>query len=258
MSLSSGRPQAGSPPTTGAGESTGAPLLSFHQVSAAYGGVTVLHEVTLTMARGDVLAVLGRNGAGKTTLLNALFNLGPTVGGRIQLGDQDVTGWPTHRIARQGLALVPQGRGVFHTLAVHESLRLATLAKHRRGDWTLERVYETFPRLFERRRASSGALSGGERQMLALARALMSRPRLLLLDEPSLGLAPRIVMDILKIVGELRDGGVSILLVEQNARAALEIADFGYLMELGEVKLSGPASELANDPALMDSYLGAH
>ncbi|WHA43600.1 ABC transporter ATP-binding protein [Agrobacterium larrymoorei] len=232
------------------------PLLAMQNIHVSYGHAEVLHGVSLQMEKGQIVTVIGANGAGKTTLLNAAMGIVPSKGGVFYDG-APVPASVEARVAA-GLCLVPERRELFSTMSVEDNIQLGGFLRsaQERAETRTE-VYERFPRLSERRKQTAGTLSGGERQMLALARALMSRPRLLLLDEPSLGLAPRIVMDILKIVAELRDSGVSILLVEQNARAALEIADYGYLMELGEVKLSGKANELADNPALMESYLGA-
>lgn len=231
------------------------PLLAMQNIHVSYGHAEVLHGVSLQMEKGQIVTVIGANGAGKTTLLNAAMGIVPSKGGVFYDG-APVPASVEARVAA-GLCLVPERRELFSTMSVEDNIELGGFLRsaQERAETRTE-VYERFPRLSERRKQTAGTLSGGERQMLALARALMSRPRLLLLDEPSLGLAPRIVMDILKIVAELRDSGVSILLVEQNARAALEIADYGYLMELGEVKLSGKANELADNPALMESYLG--
>ncbi len=230
-------------------------LLDMKDIRVSYGHAEVVQGVSLTMTSGSIVTVIGANGAGKTTLLNAAMGVIPS-GGTILYDGKPVPGSVEARVA-SGFCLVPERRELFSTMTVEDNIELGGFLRSRaeRAETSAE-LYERFPRLAERRKQLAGTLSGGERQMLALARALMSRPRLLLLDEPSLGLAPRIVADILRIVSELRDGGVSILLVEQNARAALEIADFGYLMELGEVKLSGTASDLANNPALMESYLG--
>ena len=232
-------------------------LIVFDGVSAGYGGVTVLDRIDLRVSRGDVLAVLGRNGAGKTTLLNALFNLGPELGGRITVKGEAVAGWPTHRIARLGLALVPQGRGVFHTLAVHESLRLATLARKATGAWTLDRVYREFPRLHERRLASSGALSGGERQMLALARALLTQADTIVLDEPSEGLAPLAVEEVLvHHVARLAADGLTVVLAEQNVAMALKVATRALVLSAGRVVFDGTPAALAADQALHQEHLG--
>lgn len=230
-------------------------LLKIKDLNVSYGHAQVVHGLSLTMKAGSIVTVIGANGAGKTTLLNAAMGIIPSSG----IVHYDGKPVPTSVEARvaAGFCLVPERRELFSTMTVEDNIELGGFLRSRqeRAE-TSAQLYERFPRLGERRKQLAGTLSGGERQMLALARALMSRPRLLLLDEPSLGLAPRIVADILRIVSELRDTGVSVLLVEQNARAALEIADFGYLMELGEVKLSGPAAELSSNPALMESYLG--
>lgn len=230
-------------------------LLELKDIRVAYGRAQVLHGISLTMAPGTIVAVIGANGAGKTTLLNAVMGVIPSSGTALYDG-KPIPPSVEARVAA-GLCLVPERRELFTTMSVKDNIDLGGFLRSaaERAD-TREEVYGCFPRLAERRKQLAGTLSGGERQMLALARALMSRPRLLLLDEPSLGLAPKIVIDILEIVSELRKTGVSILLVEQNARAALEIADHGYLVELGEVRRSGPAAELSHDPALMESYLG--
>lgn len=231
-------------------------LLEMKDIRVSYGHAEVVHGVSLNMKSGSIVTVIGANGAGKTTLLNAAMGIIPG-SGTVLYDGKPVPPSVEGRVAA-GFCLVPERRELFSTMTVEDNIELGGFLRSRqeRADTRAE-LYERFPRLAERRKQLAGTLSGGERQMLALARALMSRPRLLLLDEPSLGLAPRIVADILKIVSELRDNGVSVLLVEQNARAALDIADFGYLMELGEVKMSGPATELSNNPALMESYLGA-
>ncbi|MBW6424463.1 ABC transporter ATP-binding protein [Rhizobium sp. XQZ8] len=232
-------------------------LLELSDLHVSYGRAEVLHGISLSMKPGSIVTVIGANGAGKSTLLNSIMGIVPSKG-TILYNGASVPRSVEERVA-SGLCLVPEKRELFATMSVEDNIELGGFLRStsERAE-TREDVYTRFPRLAERRKQLAGTLSGGERQMLALARALMSRPRLLLLDEPSLGLAPKIVIDILNIVSELRKTGVSILLVEQNARAALEIADEGYLVELGEVKLSGPASELATNPALMESYLGTH
>lgn len=230
-------------------------LLELSDIRVSYGRAEVLHGIALSMRPRSIVTVIGANGAGKTTLLNAVMGIVPSRGSILYNG-APVPRSVEARVAA-GLCLVPEKRELFSTMSVEDNIELGGFLRSpvERAE-TREELYSRFPRLAERRKQIAGTLSGGERQMLALARALMSRPRLLLLDEPSLGLAPRVVVDILNIVSELRKTGVSILLVEQNARAALEIADEGYLVELGEVKRSGPATELAADPALMESYLG--
>ena len=230
-------------------------LLDIKDIHVAYGRAEVVHGISLSMTSGSIVTVIGANGAGKTTLLNAIMGVVPSRG-TILYDGAPVPETIEGRVAA-GLCLVPERRELFGSMTVEDNMELGGFLRSRQErDETRDAVYTLFPRLHERRKQLAGTLSGGERQMLALARALMSRPRLLLLDEPSLGLAPLIVAEILRIVADLRQTGVSILLVEQNARAALEIADEAYLVELGEVRRSGPASELAVDPALMASYLG--
>lgn len=232
-----------------------APLLQLKDIRVSYGRAEVVHGISLEVASGSIVSVIGANGAGKTTLLNATMGVIPSSGTILYRG----TPVP-HSVegrVQAGMCLVPERRELFTTMSVEDNLALGGFlrtADERRE--TLEDVYKRFPRLKERRTQIAGTLSGGERQMLALGRALMSRPKLLLLDEPSLGLAPKIVAEILGIVSELRSTGVSILLVEQNARAALEISDEAYLVELGEVRRSGKAAQMATDPELVESYLG--
>lgn len=230
-------------------------LLEVQNLHVSYGKAEVLHGISLSMKPGSIVTVIGANGAGKTTMLNAIMGLIPSEG-VINYDGKPVPRSIEGRVAA-GLCLVPEKRELFSTMTVEDNIELGGFLRSPSERAAMqEDVYQRFPRLAERRKQLAGTLSGGERQMLALARALMSKPRLLLLDEPSLGLAPKIVIDILGIVAELRNTGVSILLVEQNARAALEIADEGYLVELGEVRKSGPAAELAVDPSLMEGYLG--
>jgi branched-chain amino acid transport system ATP-binding protein len=219
-------------------------------LSAGYGKVEVLHGLDLDVGAGMIVTVIGPNGAGKTTLLSALM---------VHYGDEDLSGLPTEaRVPR--LCLVPERRELFGELCVEDNLLLGAFLRIRRGERDVQRdmasVYERFPRLQERRRQLAATLSGGERQMLALGRALMARPVLLMLDEPSLGLAPKIVRDIFHVIAELRSAGVAILLVEQNARAALQIADYGYVLEMGELVLQGGAAELAASPRVVETYLG--
>lgn len=238
---------------------TAEPLLRLRNVRAGYGGGAILTGVDLDLARGEVLALLGRNGAGKTTLLHTVFNLGPAAHGDIHVRGQDVRGWPTHRIARLGLALVPQGRGVFADLDVEDSLRLATLAPRARNaapKWTLEAVYARFPRLHERRRTRSGALSGGERQMLALGRALLTQADVIALDEPSEGLAPQAVAALQTHLAELARDGTTLLLVEQNTALALHLAHRVAVLAQGRVVFDGTPAALAADRATLHAHLG--
>jgi branched-chain amino acid transport system ATP-binding protein len=216
--------------------------------------------VSLTVDKGHIVTVIGPNGAGKTSLLLTAIGLIKS-GGRIVYDGEDISQLDTERRVEMGFCLVPEKRELFAEMSVYDNLRLG--AYTRRGDSagikrSFEEVFDRFPRLKERRDQHAGTLSGGERQMLALGRALMAKPRLLMLDEPSLGLAPLITREIFRIIASLREIGVSILLIEQNARAALETADFGYVMETGEIVRSGPANALISDPALITTYLGGH
>jgi branched-chain amino acid transport system ATP-binding protein len=231
-------------------------VLALAGVSAGHGGAAVLRDIALAVRGGERVAVLGRNGAGKTTLVGAVLNLGPQVGGSIRVMGREVAGWPTHRIARLGVGLVPQGRGVFPDLTVSDNLRLATLAR-RAGPWTLERVFALFPRLAERRAALSGALSGGERQMLAIGRALLTQPALLVLDEPSEGLAPRLAEEVIvETLARLSAEGTTVLLVEQNLPLALRSCDRAVVLAGGRIAFDGSAAALRSNHALLGEHLG--
>jgi branched-chain amino acid transport system ATP-binding protein len=233
-----------------------AALLSVSDVHVAYGKVEAVRAVTLDVAGNEIVTIIGANGAGKTTLLNAIMGILPLKGAAAFAG-QDMAQLDIEDRVAAGLSLVPEHRELFATMNVEDNLQLGAFRIARAATAiAFERVYTLFPRLKERRRQLAGTLSGGEQQMLAMGRALMGTPKLLMLDEPSLGLAPIIVADIFRIVGELRANGVSVLLVEQNAQAALQIADRAYVMELGEFILDGPASEIAANQRVAASYLG--
>jgi len=236
------------------------PLLIVRDLHAGYGRAEVLHGVSLQVTPASVITVIGPNGAGKSTLLNTLMGILPGRG-TLEFDGQDISHLTLEERVMCGIALVPEKRELFGTMAVEDNLVLGGFRQMRLGNrlWRsrLEEVYALFPRLKERRTQMAGTLSGGERQMLAVGRSLMSGPKLLMLDEPSLGLAPLIVREIFAIIETLRKTGVATLLVEQNARAALQAADHGYVLEMGEVTLEGPASALGADPRVIDSYLGA-
>lgn len=234
------------------------PMLEIGDLHVSYGQVEAVRGVSLNLQPGQIISVIGPNGAGKTTLLAAAMGLLPCKG-TLRFEGEDLQGLDVESRVERGLCLVPERRELFGELTVLDNLQLGAYAKRLRGDAMkrrLQSVYERFPRLEERRAQRADTLSGGERQMLAVGRALMSAPRLLMLDEPSLGLAPLIVRDILAIVRKLREDGVSILLVEQNARAALESSDHGYVLETGEIALSGASAALAGDPRVQATYLG--
>jgi branched-chain amino acid transport system ATP-binding protein len=236
------------------------PLLSIRDLHVAYGKVEAVRGISLALEQGQIVTVIGPNGAGKTTLLAAAMGLLPSRG-EMSFDGQDLHKLDVEARVEQGFCLVPERRELFADLSVEDNLLLGAYARRRDRNavrQSLDQVYARFPRLQERCRQTANTLSGGERQMLALGRALMAKPRLLLLDEPSLGLAPLIVREIFHIIASLRELGVSILLVEQNARAALETADFGYVLETGEMVHSGPASALMHDPKLIATYLGGH
>ena len=236
------------------------PLLVVKNLHAGYGKAEVLRGIALQAEAGSIITVIGPNGAGKSTLLNALMGVLPATGS-IEYAGRSIIGLPLEERVMLGIALVPEKRELFGSMSVEDNLVLGAFrqVRLRNKAWRdqMEVVFELFPRLKERRAQEAGTLSGGERQMLALGRALMSRPTLLMLDEPSLGLAPLIVREIFRTIEALRQTGVTTLLVEQNARAALEAADHGYVLEMGEIGLSGPAADLAKDPRVVDTYLGA-
>jgi branched-chain amino acid transport system ATP-binding protein len=235
-------------------------VLSIHALHAGYGRAEVLTGIDLSAPRGSIITVIGPNGAGKSTFLNAVMGVLPATG-RITFEGQDISRLSLEERVMLGIALVPEKRELFGTMPVEDNLLLGAFRQVRlkNAAWRaqLEVVYALFPRLKERRLQIAGTLSGGERQMLAVGRALMSRPTLLMLDEPSLGLAPLVVREIFKTIDALRQTGVTTLLVEQNARAALDTADYGYVLEMGEIALHGPAPTLAQDARVIDSYLGA-
>ncbi|HEV8690957.1 MAG TPA: ABC transporter ATP-binding protein [Ideonella sp.] len=236
------------------------PILQVTDLHAGYGKAEVLSGLNITLPRGAVVTVIGPNGAGKSTTLNALMGVLPSRG-RIVFDGMDMSHTTLEERVMAGLALVPEKRELFGTMPVEDNLVLGGFRpmKQRVAGWrsTLDEVYALFPRLKERRAQLAGTLSGGERQMLAVGRALMSRPKVLMLDEPSLGLAPLVVREIFRTITALRATGVSILLIEQNARAALEVADHGYVLETGSIALEGPANQLAGDPRVIETYLGA-
>jgi branched-chain amino acid transport system ATP-binding protein len=235
-------------------------LLDVTDLHAGYGRAEVLHGLNLKAGKGSVVTVIGPNGAGKSTLLNALMGVLPARGGIAYQG-RPIAQQALEERVMQGIALVPETRALFGTMPVEDNLLLGAYRQVRLGRKdsraALGEVFALFPRLKERRTQLAGTLSGGERQMLALGRALMGRPSLLMLDEPSLGLAPLVVREIFRTIAALRDTGVTILLVEQNARAALEVADHAYVLEMGEIAFEGAAADLARDPRVIDTYLGA-
>ncbi|MBP5997693.1 MAG: ABC transporter ATP-binding protein [Azonexus sp.] len=235
-------------------------ILDVKHLSVAYGKVEALHDVSLTIRRGEIVTVIGPNGAGKTTLLSALMGLLPATGDIVYMGQGQGREREVETLVRHGMTLVPEKRELFAEMSVEDNLILGAFDRYRTGHRdhmeTMDEVFELFPRLEERRAQLAGTLSGGERQMLAMGRALMAKPRLLMLDEPSLGLAPLIIKEIFRIIAELKETGVAILLVEQNARAALQVSDYAYVLETGEVSLAGPSQDLAADPRVIESYLG--
>jgi branched-chain amino acid transport system ATP-binding protein len=253
-------PSAATSAASAISTSSAVPLLEVRGLKAGYGRAEVLHGLDLKAAPGSVITVIGPNGAGKSTLLNALMGVLPAKGQVFYKGE-DISRLSLEDRVMLGLALVPEKRELFGSMPVEDNLILGGYRQMRLRNpkWKdqLEAVYQRFPRLKERRTQAAGTLSGGERQMLAVGRALMSGPELLMLDEPSLGLAPLIVKEILNAVDQLRATGVTILLVEQNARAALGVADHGYVLEMGAIALDGPAQALADDPRVIDTYLGA-
>ncbi|MDH0686252.1 ABC transporter ATP-binding protein [Achromobacter animicus] len=236
-----------------------AKLLQVRDLRVAYDKVEAVSGVSLEVGEGQIVTVIGPNGAGKTTLLSAIMGVLPSQGG-ITFGGKAQEHAEIEEMVAAGMNLVPEKRELFAEMTVEDNLMLGAFDRYRRGlrdqDQTLAEVFELFPRLQERRAQLAGTLSGGERQMLAVGRALMAKPRLLMLDEPSLGLAPRIVREVFRIVARLREMGVSILLIEQNARAALQVADYAYVLETGTVTLEGPAAKVAQDPRVVEVYLG--
>jgi branched-chain amino acid transport system ATP-binding protein len=227
--------------------------LEAHGLHTYYGKSHILHGVSLDVAEGKITALLGRNGAGKTTTLRSLVGLTPPREGRVTIFGTETTRWPAHRIAGSGVGYVPEGRRIFANLSVEENLKVP---RERPGPWTIARIYKLFPRLAERRHNRGRQLSGGEQEMLSIGRALLLNPRLLILDEPSQGLAPLIVREVFQIVAQMRDEGISVLLVEQNARMSLEVADFAYVLDDGAVVYAGLARALAADEARVQALAG--
>ncbi|MEU7454504.1 ABC transporter ATP-binding protein [Streptosporangium roseum] len=234
------------------------PMLEIHGLDVHYGGVHALRGLSLTIAPGEIVALLGNNGAGKTTTLSAVSGLVRSTAGKVVFDGREITRDRPHKIAERGLVHVPEGRRVFSTLTVHENLQLGGYLVRDQAEIRkrIERVYELLPRLAERRAQQGGTLSGGEQQMLAIGRALVTGPRLLLLDEPSMGLAPLVVASVMELIAGINAEGTSVLLVEQNATAALKIAHRGYVIENGECVLDGPAADLREDARVVEAYLG--
>lgn len=233
-------------------------MLRIENLHVAYGPIEVLKGISIEVSQGAIVALIGANGAGKTTTLNAICGLILPTAGKITFDGENITGLPPHRVIRKGIAQVPEGRKVFRNLTVYECLLMGTLSRRDRTAALrdIERMYELFPRLDERRGQLAGTLSGGEQQMLAFARALVAKPKLLLLDEPSMGLAPKLVQDVVDQIQRIRNEGVTVLLVEQNAEMALAISDDGYVLETGRVALAGSGQSLLANDEVRNVYLG--
>ena len=235
-----------------------AALLELAKLEVAYGGIQAVKGIDLVVRQGELVCLIGANGAGKTTTLKGITGLQPVKAGTIFYEGVDVTGKPAFQLVRKGLSMVPEGRGVFGALSIEENLAMGAYSRKDRNEirQDVERVFGLFPRLKERRRQTAGTLSGGEQQMLAMGRAIMSRPKLLLLDEPSMGLAPLMVQKVFETVLAISGEGVTILLIEQNAKLALEVSNRGYVMESGTITLSGDARDLLSNPKVREAYLG--
>ena len=233
-------------------------LLTIENLEVFYGVINAIKGISFEVNEGEIIALIGANGAGKTTILNTITGLVPAKSGSIKFEDKDLLKTPAHKIVSMGIAHVPEGRRIFQQLTVFENLKLGAYTRKDKKEIadTLEMVYERFPRLKERRTQIAGTLSGGEQQMLAVGRALMARPKLIMMDEPSLGLAPLVVRDIFEIIRQINHQGVSILLIEQNANMALKVADSAYVMETGCITLSGAGKDLLNNEAVKKAYLG--
>ncbi|MDQ3754193.1 MAG: ABC transporter ATP-binding protein [Acidobacteriota bacterium] len=233
-------------------------MLTLENISVNYGAIEALRGVSMHVGQGEVITLIGANGAGKTTTLRTITGLLAPRVGRVVYEGEDISGAATHKLVARGIAMSPEGRGVFANLTVRENLQMGAYLKNNKREISedMERAFTMFPRLKEREAQKAGTLSGGEQQMLAIGRALMSRPRLLLLDEPSLGLAPLVVHTIFESIDEIRSRGTTILLVEQNAHAALKHSDRAYVLETGRIVMEGISKDLANDPRIKEAYLG--
>ena len=234
------------------------PLLDVRGIDVAYGGIRAVRQLNLHVHPGELVALIGANGAGKSTTLRAICGLVPLAAGSIHYQGQSLAGQPVHSMVRQGLVMVPEGRGIFPQLTIEENLYMGAYTRTDKDGVAqdLEGVFIRFPRLAERRKQTAGTLSGGEQQMLAMGRAILSQPKLLLLDEPTMGLAPIMVDKIFEVIADISQRGVTILLIEQNARLALEVSQRGYVLESGDLTLQGPAHDLLHDPKVRAAYLG--
>jgi branched-chain amino acid transport system ATP-binding protein len=234
------------------------PMLSLSSASAGYGSFQALFGVSLDVARGEAVGVIGPNGAGKTTLMRVISGILPMQGGTMNIEGRDVSGLPAHRVVEQGIAHVPENRRLFPRLSVEENLRIGAFIPSARARFSeqLDWVYQLFPRLKDRRSQLAGTMSGGEQQMCAIARALMSKPKVLLMDEPSAGLAPIVVQQVFELVHRIRAEGLTVLIVEQNVQQVLDVVDRAYLLEVGAIKLSGTAAELRDNSFIREAYMG--
>ena len=234
------------------------PLLDIRNMDVAYGGIRAVRQLNLHVHPGERVALIGANGAGKSTTLRAICGLVPLAAGSVHYQGKSLAGQPVHAMVRQGLVMVPEGRGIFPQLTIEENLHMGAYSRQDKINFAqeLQQVYQRFPRLAERRLQTAGTLSGGEQQMLAMGRAILSKPKLLLLDEPTMGLAPIMVDKIFEVIEDIAQQGVTILLIEQNARLALEVSQRGYVLESGELTLQGPARDLLHDPKVRAAYLG--
>ena len=234
------------------------PLLDIRNMDVAYGGIRAVRQLNLHVHPGERVALIGANGAGKSTTLRAICGLVPLAAGSVHYQGKSLAGQPVHAMVRQGLVMVPEGRGIFPQLTIEENLHMGAYSRQDKINFAqeLQQVYQRFPRLAERRLQTAGTLSGGEQQLLAMGRAILSKPKLLLLDEPTLGLAPIMVDKIFEVIEDIAQQGVTILLIEQNARLALEVSQRGYVLESGELTLQGPARDLLHDPKVRAAYLG--